>query len=123
MAAAPLSRLQPPPQAIASSSSHGGQSRHQNPQQAPILVNVTDLQDMVVKTADRIVREMIGDVPNVLLAAHAAVSMMTGYAAHGQFMNSNTQLQFPSVRLKYSCDFLVSYLSGEPFCTSLGCWK
>jgi hypothetical protein len=89
----------PPPQATASSSSYGGQSRHRVPQPSPILVNVADLQDMVVKTADRVVREMVGHVPNVLLAAHAAVSMMTGYAAHGQFMNNNTRLQFASVSL------------------------
>ncbi|KAF5358337.1 hypothetical protein D9756_001403 [Leucocoprinus leucothites] len=95
--ARPVGVSAPPPPGITSSISYSSQTKQQQNTQAPILVNVTDLQDMVVKTADRVVRQMVGDVPNLLLAAHAAVSMMTGYAASGQFMNNNTQLQFPSM--------------------------
>jgi len=65
--------------------------------QAPILVNVADLQDVIVKTADQVVRQLVGDTPPTLLTAHTAVSMMTGYAASGQFLNNNMQLLFPSV--------------------------
>jgi len=63
----------------------------------PILVNVADLQDMVVKTAEQVVRQLVGDIPHTLSTTHAAVSIMTGYAASGQFMNNNMQLLFPSV--------------------------
>ncbi|KAJ3568645.1 hypothetical protein NP233_g5586 [Leucocoprinus birnbaumii] len=85
----------PPPPRTASSSSHNSQTRQAS--QAPIVVDVAQLQDMVVKTADSVVRQLCGEVPGILLAAHAAVSMMTGYAAAGQFTNNNTQLQFPSM--------------------------
>jgi len=65
--------------------------------QVPILVNVADLQDMVTRTVERVVRQLVGDKPHLLLSTHAGVSTMTAYAASSQFMNNNMQLLFPSV--------------------------
>ncbi|KXN92231.1 hypothetical protein AN958_08684 [Leucoagaricus sp. SymC.cos] len=80
------------PLEIASSTS---QQFKQAPQ-TPILVNASELQDMIVQTTDRVVRQMIGSVPHALLAAHAAVSMMSGYAAAGQFVNHFAEASTPS---------------------------
>lgn len=93
---------------MASLTSHNSQVKTPTPNQVPISVSVADLQDMVVKTADRVVRQIVGDAPHTLLTSRAAVSMMTGYAASGQFINNNTQLQFPSVCSAY---LLVHFIS------------
>lgn len=67
--------------------------------EGPILVNVAELQDMVARTAERVVRQVIGETPLAAsLMTKTAVSMMTGYATTGSFVNDNTQMQFPSVR-------------------------
>lgn len=96
------------PSKMASLTSHNSQVKTPTQNQVPISVSVADLQDMVVKTADRVVRQIVGDAPHMLLTSRAAVSMMTGYAASGQFINNNTQLQFPSVCSAY---LLVHFIS------------
>jgi len=85
------------PSKMASSTGSTGQVQMPVQDHIPILVNVADLQDMVVKTAERVVRQLVGDMPHTLSTTHTAVSLMTGYAASGQFMNNNMQLLFPSV--------------------------
>lgn len=64
----------------------------------PILVNVADLQDMITNAAEQVARKIVEDTSSTAsLATKTAVAMMTSFAAAGKFVNSNTQMEFPSV--------------------------
>lgn len=83
---------------VATTSVPGSTIHRYSTSDRPILVNVVELQEMVVRTAEQTVRQIVGETAlSPSLTANVAVSMMTGYAAAGQFVNNNSQLQFPSV--------------------------
>lgn len=76
--------------------SSGARGRH--PTEDSIVVDVVDLQDLVVQSAERVARRIVGETASSFsLATKTAVSMMTEYAAAGTFINDNTQIRFPSV--------------------------
>jgi hypothetical protein len=69
--------------------------------EGPILVNVADLQDIITNAAEQVAKKIVdGNSSTIALATKTAVTMMTNYAATGKFVQGNTHIEFPSVRLK-----------------------